>query len=753
VVEFAAVRMLAPAFGQSSAVWAADVGVVLLALAVGYAGGGRLADRSPGGRVHALALAAGGVWLAAVALVGPGLARSLVPSGAAEAGTHSSALGGSLLACALLFAAPTAALGAAAPLLVRRASASGREGRAAGYVSAAGTAGALLGCYLTPLRLLPEWGTRATTLFAAALSFAAAALVATRRGAPSAAAGTAAGGATAPPPAAVPPGARALHAGHLAVAFLAGFVVIAAEFAGVRILGPYFGQSNAIWANAVGVVLLGLALGAAVGGRLADRARTTRPLYVALALAALWIAGAGRFATATASWLVPPDLAPDQALPMAFYGSLAADALWFGPPAALLGLASPVLVRRETRPGCEGRAAGLVFAAGTLGSLLGAIATPSGLVPRVGSRGVCFLCAVALATACVVALARRGGARGLAAAVVALAGTLALWATASGPLRHDVGQVEEIESAYQTVRVVERETLAPLPGRSPFSWGASAFPTRFLRFDEDVDSYQSVYLPGASARMLSAGRYYDHLALGAWFEGMPWARAAPSKPSVLIVGYAGGTLHRVLRDVAPAGLEPRVLGVEIDPAVVDVARARFDLAAVLDEDTTLVLGEDGRTVVNGLPSGRRFDLILVDAYLRTQYVPFQVATVEFFRACLAHLEPTGAIGLNVLANGVQGRVPRAIAATMAEAAGPGGSVSLVPNVQYRGSVAIWARPGPPPRVAPGVRPVLATAAAALERLLVRHVPATDGGEVLTDDRAPTEDLTDRMLLGGEEATR
>ena len=329
-------------------------------------------------------------------------------------------------------------------------------------------------------------------------------------------------------------------------------------------------------------------------------------------------------------------------------------------------------------------------------------------------------------------------------ASVALAGSALGSILVDPTLRRDAGQTIERETGYQTIRIVEGVEDGPAPPEAPlYVYNARvSVPVRYFRFDEDATSYQSVVILEDERARLTLGRYYDHLALGAWFAGMPWTRAA-GDPRVLLVGYCGGTLHRVLGHVTPAGRPgPDVLGVELDPAVVSLAEERL---APLPGRLDLRTGEDGRAVVETLADDDRFDLVYLDAYARTQYVPFQVSTVEFFAGCVRHLSPTGAIGINVNASsGLSGRLLRHLASTLAEALGPEGSVWLAPNRLYAGSATIWGvRSRVAPRLGPEVPEALSVPAYLFDRLLIRFVPRP--GEVLTDDLAPTERLADEVL--------
>lgn len=754
VLEFAAVRLMAPAFGQSNYVWSNVIGTILLALALGYWAGGRLGERSRSGRPLYLGYAICALWTLGVAYAGPALCQALTPSGFGQERLLPLGFTGSFITVLLLFCPPVFLLGMTSPFLIRLEARSGHEGRATGGLYAVGTVGSLLGCYLAPLEMLQVLGTRATLLTAAGLvgALSIGGLLLTRSARSDAA------------PEALTPlsdDAPAVGRTFVWIAALTGLAVTVIEFAAVRFMAPWFGQSNYVWANVIGVILLALALGSWMGGRWADASARRGepggwPLFVALALGGGSLGVVTLLGPGVMEKLIPQRVGDTpidsmHLLPIAFRGSLVATVVFFGPAFLLLGVVPPFLVRLAAGEGHTGRTAGVLFAWTTVGGLLGCFLTASVLVPVFGSRGALLLAALGIVLLALAGLRKRQGAARIIAAIAALfLVTLGLMDVFSdAPLRTQPGQLAELESAYQTIRVVQQPVNLLVPQESedlpPANPGrGEETETVFLRHDEDAETYQSMLLVdrALSERWLSGGRYFEHMALGAYFARPP--REGPLR--VLIIGYAGGTVHRTIRQTYGAKRPYHVLGVEIDPAVIDVAREHLAHAELEGDHLELVTGEDARTVVNALPAERRFDLVLVDAYTRTNYVPFQLASFEFFESVERHLAPGGWIGVNVLGNGIRSPVADAVATTMASVYG---NAYVAPNPAFLGNVILWAAPGAKrgPRVHAGAQlhDGLKTAAFALERLLVRHRPEAGRGLVLTDDLSPSDRLADHEM--------
>ena len=71
------------------------------------------------------------------------------------------------------------------------------------------------------------------------------------------------------------------------IAFCCGALVMVLEMVGARVLAPHVGTSAVVWTSLIGVVLACLALGAWLGGRLADRHLSRRGLALILLGASL----------------------------------------------------------------------------------------------------------------------------------------------------------------------------------------------------------------------------------------------------------------------------------------------------------------------------------------------------------------------------------------------------------------------------------------------------------------------------------
>jgi spermidine synthase/MFS family permease len=150
-----------------------------------------------------------------------------------------------------------------------------------------------------------------------------------------------------------------------AVVFLANAGLLVLQLVAGRLLAPFVGSSLETWTAIIGAFLTGIALGNALGGRLADRHPSGRRLAVYLVLGA-----AGAVWMIALPWLLNATSA-HRSLPLAARIPVLAAVLCF-PPGFVLSLLTPLAIKLglpDVRH--AGRVAGLVFALGTLGCLVG----------------------------------------------------------------------------------------------------------------------------------------------------------------------------------------------------------------------------------------------------------------------------------------------------------------------------------------------------------------------------------------------
>lgn len=493
------------------------------------------------------------------------------------------------------------------------------------------------------------------------------------------------------------------------VVFLCGAILMGLEMLGSRVLAPSFGNSIFVWGSLIGVFLSALAVGYYVGGLLAD-ARPLRPML------GVPIAGAGLLVLA-----IPHLAGPVSGLaglgPR--LGPLLAATLLFFPPTVLLGMVTPFAIRLQGASVPQlGRAAGRLYAVSTVGSIAGTLGTAFFLVPAVGVTDLLRYLGTALLLL--------GG--GLAAAgarwqvKAALAGIAAL-AVLLSPLRPvDVelapdGRLLRVlyrkDSLYHHIRVVE---------------GGGA---RYLRFDNSWQSGMSLADPAESVFPYPD---YFHLAMV----------LRSNIRNVLFVGLGGGQApKRFLRDYPWVQVDV----VELDPEVVRVAREYFFLP---DDPRLRVVVEDGRRYLE--KTDRRYDLIVLDAYY-ADAIPFHLTTREFFRLVKDRLREGGLVTANVIGalEGRRAALFHAVYRTVAEVF-PERYVfpvywSVDPSPRSMRNIILFAGNGPtlsPADIEARVEEarqmgVRQDVLRLTKELYAATLPLIDV-PVLTDDRAPVEDL-------------
>jgi len=155
--------------------------------------------------------------------------------------------------------------------------------------------------------------------------------------------------------------------------FLGGFAVMVLEVIGTRYLAKDFGGSFYVWISQIGVILIALALGYAIGGALADRFQRAGFLAVPMAVAGLFIYFIPKFAPPLLEAIVmrhpmEQDIPPIWVKLDPVLGS----AVVFFLPCFVLALISPYMVRLTARRlESVGTVSGLIYAASTVGSIAG----------------------------------------------------------------------------------------------------------------------------------------------------------------------------------------------------------------------------------------------------------------------------------------------------------------------------------------------------------------------------------------------
>jgi predicted membrane-bound spermidine synthase len=475
--------------------------------------------------------------------------------------------------------------------------------------------------------------------------------------------------------------------------FIASGCVLVLEILAGRLLAPYVGISLETYTAIIGTVLAGLAAGAWVGGKLADRIDPRRligPTVAQGGILALFTVPvvralgdtSGSGGRMTTIWLTVAG---------------------FFLPAFVLSAVHPMVVKLQLRDlhetgGVVGRLSGIA----TAGALVGTFVTGFLLVATTPTRTVIYALGgvlIAMGIALTIWLSRRETALVLVLAVLGGAG-VTLAATSENPC--------DLESAYYCI-YVEPDPFNP-SGRTLWlddlrhSYVDLDDPTR-LEF-EYIQSFADV--------------------VESEFPGQPPIDA-------LHIGGGGFTMPRYLRAAYP-GTRSTVL--EIDQAVLDTNRERLGLDT--GPDLRVEIG-DARIGIRARPDDSA-DLVVSDAF-GSLSVPWHLTTTEFITEVQRVLRADGVYVLNIIDYPPM-RFVRAELRTLQEHFPYVGAIAPDAEFEgfYGGNVVLVAADGP---LDEAVLRELVTAEGNVlltGRELERFI---DGAPVITDDYAPIDQWLDR----------
>lgn len=454
--------------------------------------------------------------------------------------------------------------------------------------------------------------------------------------------------------------------------------VLVLEILAGRLMAPYVGVSLETFTAIIGVILAGIALGSAAGGRLADRYEPTTLIGPALAIGgalawwSLWLVAA-----------LGPQLGNE---PPAI---VILAALAFFAPAAVLSSISPMAAKLQLSSLDEtGTIVGDLSAWGTAGALVGTFVTGFILVAAIPTRPIVVGLGALLVIAGLVFTMLVTRKAPSAAIIVGLIASLGIGATASSPC--------EFESAY-FCGSIEIDPDEPS--------------VRYLRLDTlrhaAIDLDDPTNLKFRYIRLIAS-------VIDSTTEG---------PIDALHVGGGGFTVPTYVEFTRP-GSYNHVL--EIDDVLLDIARDEFGFETGPNMKVTI---GDGRLALADLEDDS-FDVIVGDAF-GGQSVPWHLTTTEFMAELDRVLRPDGIYVMNLI-DGDQNRFAEWEAATLRAnfdfvqaIVDPDGVDRIARNEILVASD----RPIPPLNIA------------AEDGLLVPNIDDfIDDGKVLRDDFAPVEQL-------------
>ena len=426
---------------------------------------------------------------------------------------------------------------------------------------------------------------------------------------------------------------------YVAIA-LSGLTALGAEVVWTRLLSLLFGATTYTFSLILAVFLMGLGIGSSIGAAVAKRFGNARvPLGVCQLLLCAAIAWAAHTTgTSMPFWPINPSIGKD---PVYQFELDLLRAFWVVLPGSILwGASFPLAIGAAARGGEDtGRLVGGVYAANTVGAIVGALVTSLILVAAVGSQR---------AQQTLIAISAMSGLLMLVTASVAGS---AAGDKATGSRGRDLTPILGMIAAGAIAGLLMR-TVPPLPG---ILVAYGRYTATWVGINEIIYSGEGVTASVAVSRT-PAGVLNYHNAGKVQASSEPQdmrlqrmlghlTTLVPENPQrVLVIGCGAGvtagavSVDPMVKSETIAEIEPLV------PRVVSKYFAEYNFNVVANPKVTVHL-DDARHYL--LTTKEKFDAITSDPLDPWVRGAATLYTREFFDVAKAHLNPGGVVTLFV----------------------------------------------------------------------------------------------------------
>lgn len=452
------------------------------------------------------------------------------------------------------------------------------------------------------------------------------------------------------------------------IVFISSFCTLVIELVAGRIMAPYVGVSLYTWTSIIGVVLLGISIGAYLGGLIADRYPRSSTLGWLL-----FFSGLGAFSISPLTNII----GGAQFHTSLMVRILLITSLIFFVPSCLLGMISPVVVKL-TLKNLEktGNIVGKIYAFSTLGSILGTFATGFYLIQWMGTRSILFAMGIILIVSALIFGQFFGEKRLLARFLIFIVFIFLIFPLIGW---YGFAAVGKNNTYLKTSPFHSLKTLydyafkAPLDEETYFFKESNYYTIKLKRntrgnrgnqleslvLDHLVHSYTDLKDPF----------YLEYEYIQVYEEFVRWKADKRESFKALFLGGGGYTYPRFIEAKYPKG---DIYVVEIDPEITKVVKKYLGIS---ENSRIRSINEDARWFVMNWREKGFFDFIFGDAF-NDLSIPYHLTTKEFALQLKGLLKPNGLLMANVIDSFKNGSFMPSYIRTLEEVFGKG-NVHLV----------------------------------------------------------------------------